>query len=175
MIFGHRKCSGGTGYLSGHQKGFRAPPAKDMGLMGQEGKHTSHKGAGAPPIWASQIGEGKGKEKRKKGIGFPLPPLSFLLRIGIGKGRGRIGRRPSRIPPTWGAPLAASPPLQPIYMRGAPLEHTPTILSRVQRPPSTVYASDHILVVLRRSPARITSSPSPRRRADGTHLLPRCS
>ena len=41
--------SGSTGYLSGHRKGFRAPPTKDMGLMGQEGKHTSHKGAGAPP------------------------------------------------------------------------------------------------------------------------------
>ena len=24
MIFGHRKCSGGTGCISGHQKGFRA-------------------------------------------------------------------------------------------------------------------------------------------------------
>ena len=38
--------------------------------------------------------------------------------------------------------------------------------------PSIVYASGHIHVVLRRSPARITSpSPSPRRHADGT--LPR--
>ena len=74
--------------LSFYRKGFRAPPAKDMGLMGQEGKHTSHKGAGAPPpIWAGQIGEGKGKKERKKGIGFPVPPLPFLLRIGIGKGR----------------------------------------------------------------------------------------
>ena len=36
-------------------------------------------------------------------------------------------------------------------------------------PPSTVYASGHIHVVLRRSPAQITSpSPSPRRRADET-------
>ena len=39
-------------------------------------------------------------------------------------------------------------------------------------PPSTVYSSSHIVIVLRRSPTRITSpSPSPRRRADGT--LPR--
>ena len=39
-------------------------------------------------------------------------------------------------------------------------------------PPSTVYASGHIFVVLRRSPARITSSSlSPHRRAEGT--LPR--
>ena len=41
--------SGGTGYLSGHRKGFRAPPAKDMGLMCQEGKRTSHKGLVRPP------------------------------------------------------------------------------------------------------------------------------
>ena len=135
MIFEHRKCSRGTGYVSGHRKGFWVPPEKDMGLKGQEGKHTSHKGAGAPPIWAGQIGEGKGKKERKKGIGFPLPPLPFLLRIGIGKGGGRIGRTPSRIPPTWGTPLAASPPLQPIYMRGAPVEHTTNIVSRVRRPP----------------------------------------
>ena len=71
MVFGHRKC---------HRKGFRAPQAKDMGLMGQEGKHTGHKGASVPPpIWGGQIGEGKGKEERKKGIGFPLPNLPFLL------------------------------------------------------------------------------------------------
>ena len=119
MVFGHRSVSGCIRYLSGHRKGFRAPPTKDMGRMGQEGKRISHKGADAPPIWSGQIGEGKGKEERKKEIGFPLPPLPLLLRIGIGKGGGRIGRCPSRIPPTWGAPLAASPPLQPIYMRGA--------------------------------------------------------
>ena len=59
-------------------RGSGQPPASYMGLMGQEGKHTSHKGAGAPPIWASQIGERKGKKERKKGIGFPLPPLPFL-------------------------------------------------------------------------------------------------
>ena len=62
-----------------------------MGLMGQEGKHTIHKGDGAPPIRAGLIGEGKGKEERKKGIGFPLPPLPFLLRIGIGKGEAEMG------------------------------------------------------------------------------------
>ena len=50
---------GGIGYLSGHQKGFRAPPAKDMDLMGQEGKHNSHKGL-VRPIWA-------GLRRRRKG------------------------------------------------------------------------------------------------------------
>ena len=28
IVFGHRKCSGGTGYVSGHRKGFRAPPGE---------------------------------------------------------------------------------------------------------------------------------------------------
>ena len=36
-----------------HQKGFRTPPAKDMGLMGQEGKRTSHKGLVRPPYGSS--------------------------------------------------------------------------------------------------------------------------
>ena len=58
--------------------------------------------------------------------------------------------------------------------RGGRLEHTTSIVSCVRRPPSTVYTPGHILAVLRRSPARITSpSLSPRRRADGTHLQPR--
>ena len=79
IVFGHRKCSGGYLVHIGSLEGVPGSPDKDMGLMGQEGKRTSHKRAGVPPIWASQIGEGKGKEERKKGIGFPLPPLPFLL------------------------------------------------------------------------------------------------
>ena len=65
IVFGHQKCFGVTRYLSGHRKGFRAPPTKDMGLMGQEGKHTSHKG-----LVRSHMGlpnrrrkGGKGKER----------------------------------------------------------------------------------------------------------------
>ena len=79
-----------------------------MGLMGQEGKNTSHKGAGAPPIWAGKIGEGKGNEERKKGIGFPLPPLPFLLRIGIGKGEAEFGG------PQVGFLLLGMPPWLPL-------------------------------------------------------------
>ena len=76
----------------------------------------------------------KGEGGKEKGNRIPLPPLPFLLRIGIGKGGGPIGRTPSRIPPTWGAPLAASPPLQPIYIYvgEAPLEHT--LLQKYGRP-----------------------------------------
>ena len=40
MEFRHRSVLGSTGYLSGHRKGFRAPPTKDMGVMGQEGEHN---------------------------------------------------------------------------------------------------------------------------------------
>ena len=123
----------GTYWVTG--RGSRQPRQKIWALWAKRGNTPATKGlVPPPPIWAGQIGVEKGKEERKKGIGFPLPPLPFLLRIGIGKGGGRIGRTPSRIPPTWGAPLAASPPLQPIYM-GAPLEHTQNIVSRVRRPP----------------------------------------
>ena len=137
MVFGHQKCCGKHRVLIGSPKGVPGTPDKRYGPYGLRGEtHQPQRGwCAPPPIWAGQIGEGNGKEERKKGIGFPLPPLPFLLRIGIGKGGGRIGRTPSRIPPTWGTPLDASPPLQPIYMKGAPLEHTPTIVSHVRRPP----------------------------------------
>ena len=58
ILFGLRKGSGI------HRKGFRAPPAKDMGLMGQKGKCTSHKGLvrpyrGRPYEEEKERGEGK--------------------------------------------------------------------------------------------------------------------
>ena len=49
------------------RKGFRAPPAKDMGLMGQEGKRTSHKGLVRPPIWSGLRRRRKG-EKGKESV-----------------------------------------------------------------------------------------------------------
>jgi hypothetical protein len=61
-----------------------------------------------------------------------------------------------------------------IYVaRGHPIDTQEKIcLSRMRCPPSTVTHLGHIVVVLRRSPASVTSSsPSPRRRADET--LPR--
>ena len=80
-------------------------------------------------------------------------------------------RSPSRIPPTWARlGMASSPSLLYIW-RGAPTTQI-NCSKPCAAPPSIVYASGHIHVVLRRSPARITSpSPSPRRRADAT--LPR--
>ena len=53
----------GTGYLLGHRKGFLAPPAKDMGLMGQEGKHTSHKGLVRPPYGPAKVEKERGEGK----------------------------------------------------------------------------------------------------------------
>ena len=66
MVFGHRKCSGGYRVHIGSLEGVLGTPAKDMGLMGQEGKRTSHKGLVRPPIWAGQGGEGNGKEERNE-------------------------------------------------------------------------------------------------------------
>ena len=66
----------------GSLKGFRAPPAKDMGLMGQEGKCTSHEGLVRPPYGPAKEEKERGEGKGKSGIGFPLPslppPPSFL-------------------------------------------------------------------------------------------------
>ena len=50
IVFRHRKCSGGTGYVSGHRKGFRAPPAKIWALLGQERDIPAHKGLVRPHI-----------------------------------------------------------------------------------------------------------------------------
>ena len=77
----------------------------------------------------------KGEGGKEKGNRIPPSPSSLPTPNRNRKG-GRPNREvPSRIPPTWGAPLAASPPLQPIYTKGAPLEHTTNIVSRVRRPP----------------------------------------
>ena len=104
---------------------------------------------------------------------FPSPPPSPSPFPPPIKGRGaNWTRSPSGTPPTWGAPRPASSPLPPLYTGvGAPLTHI-NCSKPCAAPPSSVCSSGHIIVVLRRSPARITSpSPSPCRRADET--LPR--
>ena len=67
--------------ISGHWKGFRAPLAKDMGLMGQEGKRTSHQGLVRPPYGPNEKRRKQGKGEGEGGIqpppSFP-PPSSFL-------------------------------------------------------------------------------------------------
>src|SRR6266536_1239103 len=84
MIFGHRKCSEGTGYISGHRKGVPGTPGKDMGLMGQERDRPAPGGLVRPHI--GRIG-GKGRRRRENergGFGLPLsflpPSPSFPLR-----------------------------------------------------------------------------------------------
>ena len=52
-----------------------------MGLMGQEGKRTSHKGLVRPPYGPAEGGEGKGKEERQV---WNRIPTSFSLPL-LGK------------------------------------------------------------------------------------------
>ena len=99
-------------------RGSGPPPANYMGLMGQERDKPAPKGL-VRPIRQQEAEKERGKGKGKCGLGFALPSLtpSFLpLHAYMERGEAELGRTPSRIPPTWGAPLAASPPLQPIYM-----------------------------------------------------------
>ena len=105
--------------------------------MGQERDRPAPKGAGEPPI--GRIG-GEGKEGKGEGKGRIRPPpflplpLSFLPPDGYGRG-GRLGGGAQVGLLLLGAPLGAPLPLPPIYMWGAPLEHTALIPSRVRRPP----------------------------------------
>ena len=80
----------------------------------------------------------------------------------------------SRIPPLGAHPLRPAGPLLHsfIYGGGGHPINTQVDLLAVCGAPSTVSLLGHIVIVLRRSPALVTSSsPSPRRRADET--LPR--
>ena len=140
--------------------------------MGHTGKERSaSKGGRAPHPWQVRIELGRGWR-----------PLSFLLPLLLlpflpsWKRKGtptRIGN-PSWTPPI-GAPLLGRPPPPPpsfIYVgTGHPKGTTDNLLA-VCGAPSTVTHLGHIVVVLRRSPAPVTSSsPSPCCRAVGT--LPR--
>ena len=139
IVFRHRKCFGGYRIHIGSLKGFRAPPAKDMGLMGQEEKHTSHKGLVRPhmvrPKWRKEKGRRKGNRGNMIPPSFPLSPLSFPPPE-IRKGGGRIGGGPQVGFLLLGAPQGCSPPSPTyIYMGRGRLEYTPKIVSRVRRPP----------------------------------------
>src|SRR5215216_2796990 len=122
MLFRHRKCSEGSGYISGHRKGVPGTPGKDMGLMGQERDRPAPGGLVRPHI--GRIG-GKRKEGKGEGKGrirpppFLLSPLSFLPPPTLMEGgRPTCRRRPSRITPTWGAPCCPSPSPTYIYVGG---------------------------------------------------------
>ena len=124
----------------------------------------------APPPWQVRIGLGRGRRPPLFPSPSPTPSLSPLLE--------KEGETPTRIgnpswTPTIGAPLLGRPPPPSfIYVgRGHP-KGTPRFVLALCGAPSTVTHLGHIVVVLRRSPAPVTStSSSPCRRADGT--LPR--
>jgi len=140
--------------FSGVPEGFRTPPGKLWALLGHTGNRgAGHKGCCAPPLagpnWTRGWG---GATPLFPSPSSPLPsPLGGLL-LGVG--------------------LASSSSLLYIRRRGTPWRHNCPIA--VCGAPISVFHLGHIFGELRRSPAGITSpSPSPRRRADGTHLLPR--
>ena len=146
-----------------------------MGLMGQGRDRPAHRGLVRPSTGSPREGKGGG-----------LSPLSFPSSREKGKGRGRHLLLPSPSAKTrkgggrigvgaqvglglLGRPLAASSPLQPIYMWGEGAPRTHKFLLTVCCAPLAATHLGHIVVVLRRSPMSVTSSsPSPRRRADGT-------
>ena len=137
-----------------------------MGLIGPYGKERNRpQGLLRPsPCWS----------ELDKGLGGRNTPLSFSLSLPsfpLPRWNPTRTWSPSRTLPS---PLAASSPLPPLYTEeGHPLE-THNCPIAVCGAPISVFHLSHIFGELRRSPAGITSpSPSPRRRADGTHLLPR--
>ena len=81
MVFGHRKCFGKHRVLIGSLEGVPGTPDKTYGPIGPRGKTHQPPGAGAPPIWAGQGGDGKGKEERQV---WNRIPTSFSLPL-LGK------------------------------------------------------------------------------------------
>ena len=100
------------------RRGPGHPPGNYMGLMGQEGKHTSHQGLVRPPYGPNEKGEGKGDSASP----FPFSPSSFLPPQANMERGARPRGNPSRIRSYLGHLLASPLPLPPIYMWGAPLE-----------------------------------------------------
>ena len=156
--------------------GLPEPPGGAHGPHGpRRGREPAHRGLVRPPLGQSKLGWGRGAQPPLSFSLSPFPsPSGVLLGVGLG------GRRPMGGLPLVGfglyggvAPRAASSPLPPLYTEeGHPLE-THNCPEAVCGAPNSVFHLGHIFGELRRSPAGITSpSPSPRRRADGTHLLP---
>jgi hypothetical protein len=167
VTFGHRKGFGKFRMFFGVPGGYRNPPGNCWANMGRRrGGRQPTRGVRVPLPWGVRIGLGEGARPPFLLL-FPLPSPFPLRKKGKG---GRIGLGVLFGFPPWRAPPrpALSPLLLYIRGQGAP-QSTTDILLAVCDAPSTVYSSGHSVVVLRRSPARITSpSPSPHRRADET-------
>ena len=71
IVFGHRKCFRMYQVHVGVPGRLPEPLAKDMGLMGQEGKRISHKELVRPP-------QGRKPNWSREGGGAP-PPFLLLL------------------------------------------------------------------------------------------------
>ena len=142
MVFRHRKCFGRYQVLIGSPKGVPGTPDKRLGLMGQEGKCTSHKELVCPPICSSLRGEGKrGRERKEWNMIPPSSPLFPSPPTNMARGAAK-GRSPSRIRSYLGRPLASPLSLPPIYMWEGHLAHPRQLLSRVRRPPPSFTPPD---------------------------------
>ena len=135
IVFGHRKCSGGTYRVTGRGSGH--PPAKIWALLGQGRDRPAPSGLVHPhmsrPMWRKEKGRRKGNRGNMIPPSFPLCPLSFPPPE-VRKGGGRIGGGPQVGFLLLGAPQGFSPPPPTyIYMGRGRLEHTTNIVSRVRR------------------------------------------
>ena len=139
------KVSGSPGIVPGPPEGYRG--STGWGHLSQRapwaevGGEPAPSGLVRPPYRPNQGEKEREGNRKERGVGIrpppflPLPPLliSFPLRC-IWKGGGRLGGGAQVGLLLLGAPLAAPLPLPPIYMWGAPLEHTTLIPSHVRRP-----------------------------------------
>ena len=134
--------------------------------MGLSGERRQRPGGGAPQA-QYELDKGWGRSPPFPSPSpllspFPTPEKERGILLGLGS--------PSRTPP-WCAPSRlAAPSSPPLYTwEGGTLKTHQLFSLPCVVTPSTIYSSGHSIVVLRRSPGRITSpSPSPYHRADGT-------
>ena len=164
----------------------RFPPKGREG-EGRRGRGT-RKGGRHPPLLVQFGPEGEGCSACPRPLpslgpnwtrrgGRPLSlfsPLPFLPSPSLPLGGNLLGLGVLVGSPPWRTPCGRPPPLL-LYIRGQGAPHsTSIVLLAVCGAPSIVYSSGYSVVVLRRSPARITSPPPlPHCHADGT--LPRPS
>ena len=113
-------------------------PRQRYGPNGPRGETQQPAGAAAPLIWAAREGKGKRGREKEGGIRPPpsFPPPSSFLPPPVKKERGpNWGGTPSRIRPTWGAPLWILPlPPTYIYVGRGSLADRELLLSCVRHP-----------------------------------------